>query len=220
VKFEELQSKLKELDVIIPAGTIRRWAAEDLIKKPMRRPKSKGEGRGTVSDWSQQSLEEIAGVWAVKRYGFSGRYLSETVPIVKRWASMFYKNPFRWKWLHRKLYNDFYTEGGLIESYYSKILPNKDLRGFGKTVFKAHSYDFDQWVMAIEKVRAGWSVSKHVNVTFIFRAYGTIEDKTFQYRFEGTELTETTQKETGIAVFVSTADQDRSKTASVKEEWV
>lgn len=212
MKFEELQSKLKELDVIIPAGTIRRWAAEGIIKPPTRRSKSKGEGRGSVSDWSQQTLEEIAAVWAVKRYGTASRDVAGVVRTAKMWAEIFYDDPISWKQRRSLLYNELYAEGGFVESHLPKEVRDLGFKGLSKTAFWIDEWDFTEWVAAIEKVRAGCSVSKHVYVTFVFFAYGTIKDKTFRYNFVGvyvkeTEKTETGQKGTDIRVYTTRAER-------------
>jgi hypothetical protein len=210
VNFRELLARLKELDVTVPPGTIRRWVTEGHITPPARRPKSKGEGPGTVSDWSQQTLEEIAAIWAVKRYGSGRRNLHMSIKQAKAWAAFFYQDPIGWEHKKQRLYENFYGKGKVIESILARDGDDPDLR-LGEAVFRMDLFDFTEWVAAIEKVRHGWRLSDHGYCDFVFTYSGDLFDKTLKYCFYASRFIsfeEAKQSEVRIVIFEHEALQN------------
>jgi hypothetical protein len=81
MKDEELRTRLLQLGADVPLSTLRRWASEELIPKPVQyyKPRKKRWGRpkkvkgkelqgdpGRFSYWAQESLEAAARVWAIR----------------------------------------------------------------------------------------------------------------------------------------------------------
>jgi hypothetical protein len=207
MRFEDMIARLKKLDVTAPPGTIRRWATEKLVTPPTRRPRSKGEGRGTTSDWPDQALEEIAAVWALKSFGFTDRDLAGYARRAKEWAECFYEDPIGWElqekyWLQGDYY-DGYNESSFFKGEersqktrqlfdYQSVRPiDKDSQRIHWEVMRQlnpHFVNFSEWVAAKEKARHGCPIWTPVNVTFRFCIQGSREDKTLKYRFLGVEL--------------------------------
>lgn len=75
---EELQMRLLKLGANTPLSTLRRWASEGLVHKPVQyyKPRKKRVGRpesketeahpGRFSYWTEESLEAAAAVWAIR----------------------------------------------------------------------------------------------------------------------------------------------------------
>jgi hypothetical protein len=184
MNIDELMARLQKSGVTISASTIRRWAKSGIVTAPTLRHRQKGEGRGTKSDWSQQSLEEIAGYWAVRYYGFRefgslNRDYEDAVFVAKKLADNFYADPIGWE-LHRKqaLYNKFYVRDGFDDL--SKAL--------GERLHEADFRNLTEWVTAVEKIRRGRQLSERVYCDFVFLYDGTLKDRTLQYQFFGIRL--------------------------------
>jgi hypothetical protein len=207
-----MTAELKELAVTVPPGTIRRWATEKLVKPPTMNPRSKGEGRGTTSDWSDQALEEIAAIWAIKSFAFAGGALSNNATRAKEWAELFYRDPISWE-LHEKyrLQGERYLggrygepfprreeDGPLIRQFvwlhsistldWRRLKAQKEALRRSIALWNRHFAIFTEWVAAIEKVRQGCPIPTPVEVTFRFCSRGSTEDKTLGYRFLGVDV--------------------------------
>lgn len=63
MKIKELRSKLEALNIDIPQNTLKRWAGEGVIPKPIP---PKGAGRGRAANWPKKAVAEAAAVWAVR----------------------------------------------------------------------------------------------------------------------------------------------------------
>lgn len=61
---EQLAERLQELQIQLPIGTLRRWAAEGLIEGPKRG--SRPSRRGRFGDWPEKSLEDAVATWMVR----------------------------------------------------------------------------------------------------------------------------------------------------------
>lgn len=175
MNFEDLTKRLQDLgeEIPIPPITVRKWVQEGLVTPPMRRRRRKGEGSGTISDWSTKSLEDIAGCLNVKRYGSGRRDLFKRIKIAKGLADFFYADPIGWELRQPSLYKQFYVKDDFSES--EKIN--------SRVVYGLDSMDFYQWVAAIEKVRHGWRLSDHGYCDFVFTYSGDLIDKTLKYCF-------------------------------------
>ena len=77
MKDEELRTRLLQLGADVPLSTLRRWASDGLIPKPIQdykprkrqvgHPKREAEAHpGRFSYWTQESLEAAASVWAIR----------------------------------------------------------------------------------------------------------------------------------------------------------
>ncbi|MGZ4864846.1 MAG: hypothetical protein ACXV7G_11885 [Halobacteriota archaeon] len=61
----ELQERLKEMGIHpLPTGTLRRWAVEGLIERPVR--ESRPHKRGRFAEWPEKSLEDAVASWMVR----------------------------------------------------------------------------------------------------------------------------------------------------------
>ena len=175
MSFKDLTERLQNLgeETPIPSSTVRKWVQEGLVTPPTRRHRRKGEGSGTVSEWSKKSLEDIAGCLNVKRYGSGRRDLFKSIKIAKGLADFFYTDPIGWELRQPSLYKKFYVKDDFNES--EKIN--------SRVVYGLDTIDFFQWVAAIEKVRHGWRLSDHGYCDFIFTYSGDLFDKTLRYCF-------------------------------------
>jgi hypothetical protein len=214
MRFEDMTAELKELAVTVPPGTIRRWATEKLVTPPTRRPRSKGEGRGTTSDWSKHALEEVAAIWAIKSFAFAGGDLSNNATRAKEWAELFYKDPIGWE-LHEKdkLQRERYLGGGYGEPFprreqdgpltrqfvwlhsistldSRRLKAQKEALRRSMALWNGHFAIFTEWVAAIEKVRCGWPIPTPVDVAFRFCSRRSTEDETLEYRFLKVDVNE------------------------------
>jgi len=65
VNHKELQERLKETGIqSLPIGTLRRWAAEGLIERPVRETRSPKRGR--FAEWPEKALEDAVATWIVR----------------------------------------------------------------------------------------------------------------------------------------------------------
>lgn len=215
MNFDDLMEKLRKTGVTISPSTVRRWAQAGIISAPARRHRQKGEGRGKISDWSQQSLEEIAGCWAVRHYGFRefgvlNRNYEDSVRFAKNLAEYFYADPIGWE-LHRKqaLYDQFYSRDEFDDL--SKAL--------GERLHEADFRNLIEWVAAVEKIRRGRQLSERVYCDFVFLYDGTLKDRTLQYQFFGVRL-ETVKElmQSEIRVIIHRRDVFAKAARKMKEE--
>ncbi len=201
MNFEELKTKLQDLELEIPATTIRKWVQEGLVTPPERRRRRKGEGSGTVSEWSKKSLEDIAGCWNIKRFGSGRRDLFKSIKRAKMLADFFYTDPIGWELKQPSLYKQFYVKDGFNE--FDKIT--------SRIVYGLDTIDFFEWVAAIEKVRRGWRLSDPVYCDFVFTYSGDLLDKTLKYCFYATRfisIKEAKRSEVRIVIYEQEALQN------------
>lgn len=78
--IEDITTALAALGLEIPAGTIRRWAAEGLIPAPLR--VQNPVGRGRLSDWPDAAVEESACVWALRH--LNTKVATPTVAVIRK----------------------------------------------------------------------------------------------------------------------------------------
>jgi hypothetical protein len=186
VNLDELIAKLRKSGVTTSASTIRRWARSGIITAPTLRHRQKGEGRGTISDWPQQSLEEIAGYWAVlhygvKEFGILNRDYEDSVSFAKQLADYFYADPIGWELQYKQaLYNKFYVRDEFDQL--SKAL--------GRRLHETDFRNLTAWVAAVEKIRRGRKLADPVRCNFVFLREGEVKNKTLGYRFFGVGLIE------------------------------
>ena len=65
MNHKELQERLKETGIqSLPIGTLRRWAAEGLIERPVRETRSPKRGR--FAEWPEKALEDAVASWMVR----------------------------------------------------------------------------------------------------------------------------------------------------------
>lgn len=182
MNIEELVKKLRISGITLSPSTIRRWAQSDVVTSPIRRHRCKGEGRGKISDWSQQSLEEISGFWAVQHYGWKGFVLLKRtheakVIAAKKLAKIFYADPINWQLERMQQLFD----------HYANQFPD-DWKALGEDIFEEDLWNFTTWVTAVEKVKHGWQISQAVYCDFVFLYDGNLNDRTLRYGFFGVRL--------------------------------
>jgi hypothetical protein len=87
--IKELIQRLKKLGInesSIPERTIKRWAfIERSIPKPTT---AQLKGPGQTSDWSEEALEKVAAVWAVRHNEKGVRITKARLDIIKRLAEL------------------------------------------------------------------------------------------------------------------------------------
>jgi hypothetical protein len=180
VNFEELTHTLQKLDATIPASTIRRWAKDKLVTPPSRRHRQKGEGRGTISDWSQHSLEEIAGCYCIKNFGSYRRDFADSVRRAKYIASLFYADPVGFA---SSIWPNVYT------GYYVPYEVSESQKDFGHALYVADRRDFFEYVGGMEKAKLSHAINDRVYCDFLFVIDGDIESSSLRYEFAGVGFT-------------------------------
>jgi hypothetical protein len=96
--FNELQSRLNKVGVVVPDGTLRRWASDGLVTGPKKykklRPGYKNRYLpGRFMNWPEKAVYEAAAYWAVKHSDPSGIYVTkETMKRIKTLTEKFFKN--------------------------------------------------------------------------------------------------------------------------------
>lgn|GEM_PF-579343 len=179
MNFEELTHTLQKLDATIPASTIRRWAKDKLVTPPSRRHRQKGEGRGTISDWSQQSLEEIAGCFCIKNFGSYRRDFADSVKRAKHLADRFYSDPvgfetFQWPQL---------------QQHYVRSDFNELQKAWGYSHYLDDRRDFFEYVGGLEKAKLSHAINDRVYCDFLFLRDGDTGSSSLRYEFAGVGLT-------------------------------
>ena len=137
MNIKEFTDRLHRLGIDVPAGTLRRWAAEGLVTAPQR--VQNPAGRGRLSDWPETSVEEAAACWAVRH-------------LTTRGASPNVETLQRVRLLSRKLYE---TPFGIIRG---DVKPD-GTRGLFLFSSELHPL-VGNWAVTVEKVRRGWPVLK------------------------------------------------------------
>ncbi len=212
MNLDELISRLRNSGVKTSASTIRRWAKSGIITAPTLRHRQKGEGRGTISDWSQQSLEEIAGYRAVRYYGFGefgvlNRAYEDSVCVAKNLADNFYADPISWELHKQELYDKSYARDEI-----------DDLRKtLDERKHEADFRNFTAWVAAIEKIRRGRRLADPVRCNFIFLREGDLKNKTLRYRFFGVGIEDTKDPHQQDEIRVSIREREAFVKAAKKQ---
>jgi hypothetical protein len=138
--FKELQSRLNEVGVVVPDGTLRRWAADGLITGPAKYKKLR-EGsknryrRGRFMSWPDKAVYEAAACWAVKNLDPIGIYVpKETIKRIKTLADEFFKNVDAVDW------RQDYAPDGTPNMYFSSY----DIHPLFVTYVAAYEKAFDK----------------------------------------------------------------------------
>lgn len=93
--IDELQSRLRRLDVDITQNTLKRWAYDGLIPRPRRILKGKGGGKGRAITWDRAAIADTAALWAVKQAGNRKLLPSKKrIDVIKHAVSRVYEYPF------------------------------------------------------------------------------------------------------------------------------
>jgi hypothetical protein len=154
--FQELQRRLREVDVNVKDGTLRRWATTNLIIGPTRN--SKPGRRGAVWDWHQESLEEAAAVWTLRysRPQWDEFYSAPDLKTIRR-------AKFEAQEIHKKLSAG---EGAcLYQGVYQKFFDPQKNRGYYLKAYDLHQL-IERWIVTVEKVRHKKSVKEPATVVF------------------------------------------------------
>jgi hypothetical protein len=172
--FYELQSRLREVEVDIEDGTLRRWAANKLISGPKRDPKP---GRqGAKWEWPKKAVEEAAAVWALRHLKSDRFYSAPSLDTIKRVK-------FEAMVSHKDFKND------IISSF--QTLGQKSFDPQGQAGSYLGGYDLHPfivtWIAAIEKVRHKKSVREPVKVIFNWSQHVVHENgnESFQLKYDG-----------------------------------
>lgn len=157
MNIEEFTDRLHRLGIDVPAGTLRRWAAEGLVTAPRR--VQNPAGRGRLSDWPETSVEEAAACWAVRH-------------LTTRGAAPNVETMQRVRLLSRKLSE---TPFGIITG---DVKPD-GTRGLFLFSSALHPLVVN-WAVTVEKVRRGWPVLKPARLTFRWTVAGTPHEGTLK----------------------------------------
>jgi hypothetical protein len=165
MNIEEFTARLRKLGLDIPAGTLRRWAAEGLISPPQRTQNP--HGRGRLSNWPEATLEEAAACWAVRH--FNTRWATPTTDAIRQTRQLAEKireTPF--------------------DVLKAEIKPDGS-RGMFFFSYEMHPLVV-LWVTAVEKARQGWAIQKPALVTFDWTIEGTPQAGTLKVTLVGVTL--------------------------------
>ncbi len=157
MNIKTVTDKLSVLGLTIPAGTLRRWAAEGIVSAPRRTPNPRGRGR--LSDWPDKVVEEAAACWVLRHLGM-------------RWAKPTVENIKRVRALVHQLYQS------PIGLWKPGVLPD-GRRGMFLFSYELHPLAVS-WAVTIEKVRHNWRILKPARVTFSWTVEGTTLDRTLK----------------------------------------
>ncbi len=200
MNFDVLLDKLRKSGITLSPTTIRRWAKGGDVTPPKTRHRRKGEGRGKISDWSQQSLEEIAGIWALRHYGFREsslffREFEDSIQVAKFLADQFYRDPISW---------ELRLKQGIYDKHYVRKEFDDLFKAAGKQLCEADYRNLTEWIVAIEKIRRGYQISQSVYCDFVFLYDGNLNDRTLRYQFFAVRLLpieETKQSQIRVLVY-------------------
>jgi hypothetical protein len=154
--FQELQRRLREVDVNVKDGTLRRWATIKLITGPTRN--SKPGRQGADWDWDRKSLEEAAAVWTLRysRPEWDAFYSVPKLDTIRRVK-------FEAQEIHEKLSAG---EGAcLYQGAYQKFFDPQGSRGYCLKSYDLHQL-IKRWIVTVEKVRHKKSVKEPATVVF------------------------------------------------------
>jgi hypothetical protein len=184
MEFEELQVRLRQIDVVVKDGTLRRWATTKLIAGPERFSKSGTQGQ--FWDWPEEAVEDAAAVWALKNLDtYWANPNHNAIRRVKHKA----------KELH-ELYTKHLTLDKLAGDEY-----RKDVTPKGETGTFFHSYDLHPlliiWITTIEKVRHKVAIKENRLVTFCW-VKEKVQGET-KLAFHGVKLGESDKNELKIS---------------------
>ncbi len=165
MNIEEFTDRLRRLGIDVPAGTLRRWAAEGLITAPKRIQNP--EGRGRLSDWPETSVEEAAACWAVRHLTTRGAPPTiETIRKVRLLSYTLYERPFD------IIRGDVKSDGTRSLYLFSSAL---------------HPLVIN-WAVTVEKVRRAWPVLKPARLTFRWTIEGREHEGTLKNTLAGITL--------------------------------
>ncbi len=156
---------LRALGITIPAGTLRRWAAEGLISGPKR--SQNPHGRGRLSDWPEASVEEAAACWALRHLNTVWAVPSnDNIKRVRSFAHRLYETPI-----------------GIMAG---AVKPD-GTRGMCFFSYELHPL-IVLWATTVEKARHGWPILRPARVTFEWTIEGTPREGTFKKKLVDVNL--------------------------------
>jgi hypothetical protein len=202
MNFDELSARLDKLGIIsMPGGTIRRWRWQGLIEGPEAKWKGPHGGRGRFMEWPERAVEEIAAVWAVGHNGLHTR-----TPSIKRIEQI------------KSVVQNFY-ERPIATYYLPPIILAGPMRGtrLKYSDIKMRLAEDEQlhhlvvrWVIATEKAKRQWPMSRPAKVVFRWISFKKAEDGTWKRN----------QKGDGTWKFELAREEPVSVTKSDKDELV
>jgi len=167
VNFEELSSRLEELGIVIPGGTIRRWRWQGLIEGPEARWKGPHGGRGRFMEWPERTVEDIAAMWAVRRDG--SQALPPSAKRIEQIKSVV-QNFYRWPIATYKL--PPFTLAGPMRG---TTLKCSDIKMRFAEDERLHQLVV-KWIIAVEKAKRLWPMSEPARVVFHWISYKKAQD--------------------------------------------
>jgi hypothetical protein len=171
VNFEELSSRLEELGIAIPGGTIRRWRWQGLIEGPEAKWKGPHGGRGRFMEWPEGAVADIAAMWAVRHDGLHARPLSaKRIEQIKSVVHHFYIWPAAWYTLPPILLAGP-MQGTTLKLSSIKMRLDQDEQLHHLAV---------KWIIAVQKARRRWPLSKKARVAFSWISYKKAQDGTWE----------------------------------------
>jgi len=161
---EQLAERLQELQIQLPIGTLRRWAAEGLIEGPKRG--SRPSRRGRFGDWPEKSLEDAVATWMVRHTDpVSGPPSKKYLLNIKKVAEELQVAP--WKHCRIRIQglpeippDEQLGESGqpavnvLDERGYTPYVESNTTWAVDHISFRPHEL-LAKWLAGVEKVRSG-----------------------------------------------------------------
>ena len=152
MNHKELQERLKETGIqSLPIGTLRRWAAEGLIERPVRETRSPKRGR--FAEWPEKALEDAVATWIV-RYSDPvwGPPSKDRLLKIKNVAEELQTAPWKQCKIGLLQIPDDPTYLQFEESGYSPYVSQNVLNDLKYISFTPHQL-VSKWLAAVEKVR-------------------------------------------------------------------
>ena len=178
---DELVSKLRNLGIDVPKGTLRRWASEGLIKGP--KPVGRKGARGRFMSWPPEAVEQAAAVYVIRDL-YGPKKKIKILLSVKALVDRFYA-----------IINEFCkTEEPLLLEEFDKLLA-PTTRADGKKGYVYGSSEmhplFVTYVVALEKIRGKKPLFEPIEVAFNWNQH-LIRDEdgreSFKLRYDGTSF--------------------------------
>ena len=187
MNFTELDAKLRAVGVIVPDGTIRRWAFQDKLVARPKRYWVKGGGKGRRTDWPEEAFEDVAVVFVLRNsYTYWAKPRTEALREAKEFVSKFYEIIDK----SRRTSDTSVVNELDQQLVWVEITPNKYFaeggRGMMHGDYQLHPL-IVQWIITLEKLRNGKPLFEPGEVTLTWHRAAT-SDGARQLIYDGVSI--------------------------------
>lgn len=187
MKSQELISRLKDLGIDVPMGTLGRWAHEGIITGPHRYTEQGKRGR--FADWPEEALEEAVACWVVRHFDpVWGPPSKESLKAVRVVARELRETPWEEELCLFDIVAEFDTFIPFIGVPYVNFYKSSN---FDYIIFKPHEL-VTKWIATVEKVKHGIPITAQPSIIYDWIVDGKrdaranlCEDQTLTYNLKG-----------------------------------